>query len=152
MDYNQLAKEILQAVGGKNNVNEVYHCITRLRFQLKDQSKVNEKQLKGLDKVMGTNVAGNQFQVIIGNDVPKVFDALAAENPAWKNKETTNKTTRQKGIKGFSQIFLMRFRAFLHQFSCDCGSWFNQRFHGIICFTWLVSNRYRNLPYLVSYR
>lgn len=58
MDYNQLAKEILQAVGGKNNVNEVYHCITRLRFQLKDQSKVNEKQLKGLDKVMGTNVAG----------------------------------------------------------------------------------------------
>lgn len=35
MDYNQLAKEILQAVGGKNNVNEVYHCITRLRFQLK---------------------------------------------------------------------------------------------------------------------
>ncbi|EAK9498294.1 PTS beta-glucoside transporter subunit EIIBCA [Listeria monocytogenes] len=106
MDYNQLAKEILQAVGGKNNVNEVYHCITRLRFQLKDQSKVNEKQLKGLDKVMGTNVAGNQFQVIIGNDVPKVFDALAAENPAWKNKETTNKTTRQKGIKGFfSNIF-----------------------------------------------
>lgn len=70
MDYNQLAKEILQAVGGKNNVNEVYHCITRLRFQLKDQSKVNEKQLKDLDKVMGTNVAGNQFQVIIGNDVP----------------------------------------------------------------------------------
>lgn len=55
MDYNQLAKEILQAVGGKNNVNEVYHCITRLRFQLKDQSKVNEKQLKDLDKVMGTN-------------------------------------------------------------------------------------------------
>ena len=82
MDYNQLAKEILQAVGGKNNVNEVYHCITRLRFQLKDQSKVNEKQLKDLDKVMGTNVAGNQFQVIIGNDVPKVFDALVTENPA----------------------------------------------------------------------
>ncbi|MBC1948406.1 PTS transporter subunit EIIC [Listeria welshimeri] len=106
MDYNQLAKEIIQAVGGKGNVNEVYHCITRLRFQLKDQSKVNEQQLKDLDKVMGTNIAGNQFQVIIGNDVPKVFDALVEENPAWKNKETANKTTRQKGVKGFfSNIF-----------------------------------------------
>lgn len=106
MDYKQLAKEIIQAVGGKGNVNEVYHCITRLRFQLKDQSKVNEQQLKDLDKVMGTNIAGNQFQVIIGNDVPKVFDALVEENPAWKNKETANKTTRQKGVKGFfSNIF-----------------------------------------------
>lgn len=106
MDYNQLAKEIIQAVGGKGNVNEVYHCITRLRFQLKDQSKVNEQQLKDLDKVMGTNIAGNQFQVIIGNDVPKVFDALVEENPAWKNKETANNTTRQKGVKGFfSNIF-----------------------------------------------
>lgn len=116
MDYNQLAKEILQAVGGKNNVNEVYHCITRLRFQLKDQSKVNEKQLKGLDKVMGTNVAGNQFQVIIGNDVPKVFDALAQKILLGKTKKRRIKRPGKKESKDFSQIFLMRFRAFLHQF------------------------------------
>ncbi|WP_239257070.1 beta-glucoside-specific PTS transporter subunit IIABC [Listeria ilorinensis] len=107
MDYNQLAKEILQAVGGKKNVNEVYHCVTRLRFQLKDLEKVDQKKLQAIDKVMGTNVAGSQFQVIIGNDVPKVFDALVEEHPEWQSKSgAAKKKTGKKGVKGFfSGIF-----------------------------------------------
>ena len=76
MDYNKLSKEILQHVGGEENVNNVIHCMTRLRFNLKDNDKVKRSQLESLDGVMGTNISGNQFQVIIGNEVPKVYKAI----------------------------------------------------------------------------
>lgn len=76
MDYNKTAKEILQLVGGEENVQNIIQCMTRLRFKLTDQSKVDTKKLESVNGVMGTNISGDQFQVIIGNDVSKVYKAI----------------------------------------------------------------------------
>ncbi|WP_433707050.1 beta-glucoside-specific PTS transporter subunit IIABC [Paenibacillus illinoisensis] len=92
MNHQETAQEIIKAVGGTNNINSVYHCITRLRFELKDNDKVDNGTLKKLDKVMGTNISGDQFQVIIGNDVPKVFDAMVKEHPALQQSSEKKET------------------------------------------------------------
>ncbi|MGN0974455.1 MAG: PTS transporter subunit EIIC [Gemmiger sp.] len=72
----QIAEKVLQAVGGKENVTFVTHCITRLRFNLKDMSLPDQEQIKKINGVLGVVVSGGQFQVIIGQNVPKVYAAL----------------------------------------------------------------------------
>lgn len=73
MNYSKLAKQIVQEVGGKENVNSVIHCVTRLRFKLKDQSLANTEVIKGIDGVMTVVISGGQYQVVIGDQVPSVF-------------------------------------------------------------------------------
>ncbi|MGZ7440376.1 beta-glucoside-specific PTS transporter subunit IIABC [Paenibacillus sp. TH7-28] len=76
MNYEKTAKEVLKAVGGADNVNSVIHCMTRLRFKLKDSSLPNKEQVKQIDGVITALDSGGQFQVVIGNDVPKVYAEL----------------------------------------------------------------------------
>lgn len=71
--YKQLAKDIVKNVGGKENINGLTHCITRLRFKLKDESKANENVLKNMDGVVTVMRSGGQYQVVIGNHVPDVY-------------------------------------------------------------------------------
>ena len=78
MKYEELAKDIIEHVGGKENVNSVVHCITRLRFKLKDEGKANADALNKMDGVVTTRKAGGQFQVVIGNHVPEVYQAVVA--------------------------------------------------------------------------
>ncbi len=73
MKYEQLAKDILANVGGKENVSSVVHCVTRLRFKLKDESKANTEVLKNMDGVVTVMKSGGQYQVVIGNHVPDVY-------------------------------------------------------------------------------
>ncbi|QDP39195.1 beta-glucoside-specific PTS transporter subunit IIABC [Radiobacillus deserti] len=73
MKYEQLAKDIIENVGGKENVNSVVHCITRLRFKLKDESKANTDVLKNMDGVVTVMKSGGQYQVVIGNHVADVY-------------------------------------------------------------------------------
>lgn len=75
MDFKNLATDILKNVGGKENVINLVHCATRLRFTLKSASKANEDVLKGLPGVIGV-VNKGQFQVVIGNDVALVYREL----------------------------------------------------------------------------
>lgn len=72
----KIAEEVLAAVGGSENIVSVTHCMTRLRFVLKDQSIPNKKKLESIKGVMGTNIAGGQYQVIIGNSVGNVYKEL----------------------------------------------------------------------------
>lgn len=76
MKYEQLAKDIISNVGGKENVSSVVHCITRLRFKLKDESKANTDVLKNMDGVVTVMKSGGQYQVVIGNHVPDVYKAV----------------------------------------------------------------------------
>ena len=78
MKYEQLAKDIIKNVGGKENVNGLTHCITRLRFKLKDESKANTDILKNMDGVVTVVQSGGQYQIVIGNHVPDVFAAVNA--------------------------------------------------------------------------
>ncbi|MEO2202586.1 beta-glucoside-specific PTS transporter subunit IIABC [Paenibacillus pabuli] len=105
MNHQETAQEIIKAVGGTNNINSVYHCITRLRFELKDNDKVDNGTLKKLDKVMGTNISGDQFQVIIGNDVPKVFDAMVKEHPALQQSQEKKEVKSDKNKNVILKIF-----------------------------------------------
>lgn len=71
--YQELAKEIVKQVGGKENINSLTHCVTRLRFKLKDESKANDDILKNMDGVVTVMKSGGQYQVVIGNHVPLVY-------------------------------------------------------------------------------
>ena len=72
-DYKQLAMEIVKHIGGKENIISLTHCVTRLRFQLKDESIADDEILKNMDGVVTVMKSGGQYQVVIGNHVPMVY-------------------------------------------------------------------------------
>lgn len=74
--YTELAQTIVKNVGGKENVVNLNHCVTRLRFILKDESKINEAELKKTKGVMTALKSGEQYQVVIGNTVADVFEEV----------------------------------------------------------------------------
>lgn len=74
--YTQMGEQILAAVGGKDNVSQFNHCVTRLRFILKDRSHLDEAKIKKIPGVLGTQWAGEQLQVIVGQTVEEVYDAM----------------------------------------------------------------------------
>lgn len=74
--YQQLSKEIIQGLGGMDNVNSAVHCATRLRFDLKDPAAAKLDQLKEIDGVVGVNPTPTQLQVIIGSHVGEVFEEV----------------------------------------------------------------------------
>lgn len=76
MDYGQLAGSIVMGVGGKQNVLQLTHCATRLRFNLRDESKANMQILQDIPEVMGVVNQAGQFQVVIGSEVPQVYRAV----------------------------------------------------------------------------
>ena len=78
MKYENLAKEIIKNVGGQENVNSLTHCVTRLRFKLKDEKKANTDVLKNMDGVVTVVQSGGQYQVVIGNHVPDVYADVVA--------------------------------------------------------------------------
>jgi PTS system beta-glucosides-specific IIC component len=84
MKYEKDAPQIVAGVGGLENIRSVYHCVTRVRFDLVDNTKADPAALKAIAPVMGTNVQGEQFQVIIGNDVARVFEAMTSAYPVLK--------------------------------------------------------------------
>ncbi|RGC46917.1 beta-glucoside-specific PTS transporter subunit IIABC [Absiella sp. AM29-15] len=95
MDTNKLTKEILENVGGKNNIKDVTHCFTRLRFVLKDESKAEKDIINHLEGVIQVVVSGGQFQVVLGSKVTKVYDALLPmvdldENARGESEEKGN--------------------------------------------------------------
>lgn len=72
--YQELAEKVIKNVGGKENIVGLTHCITRLRFQLKDESIANDTVLKNMDGVVTVMKSGGQYQVVIGNHVPQVYE------------------------------------------------------------------------------
>lgn len=110
-NFREEADDILKLVGGKDNVSSVYHCMTRLRFVLKDNSKADQADLKKVPGVLGTQFSGNQFQVVIGPSVAKVYDELTDLGGFQKHgevaadadniDESTTGTPKKGGVKGF---------------------------------------------------
>lgn len=81
LSYDELATFIINNVGGEENINNLIHCITRLRFYLKDESKANDDVLKNQHGILDVMHAGGQYQVVIGNEVTNVFDAVMKQLP-----------------------------------------------------------------------
>lgn len=78
MYYKKLAERILEKLGGKENVESVVHCMTRLRFVLKDESQVDDEQVKKIKGVIGVMKKSSQYQIIIGNEVASVYKEICA--------------------------------------------------------------------------
>lgn len=76
--YEAIAPQILELVGGKDNIRSFAHCMTRLRFNVKDKGLVDADKIGKLPGCMGTQWAGDQLQVIIGQAVDKAYDAICA--------------------------------------------------------------------------
>ena len=74
--YEELAQQIIEGVGGKANVSDVYHCQTRLRFKLIDESKADKKAIENLKGVTKVLINAGVFQVIIGTHVAEVFEEI----------------------------------------------------------------------------
>ncbi|HLQ39965.1 MAG TPA: beta-glucoside-specific PTS transporter subunit IIABC [Tetragenococcus sp.] len=93
MDYKKVAQQTLENVGGKSNVSSVIHCYTRLRFVLKDNSKASKDRLSQLEGVIQVVEANGQFQVVLGNNVTKVYQEL---EPLLGNMTERTTTTEEK--------------------------------------------------------
>ena len=76
--YTDFCNQILEKVGGKENISGAVHCMTRLRLNLKDRSKVNIDEVKGIKGVLGAQFSGEQFQIIIGQHVSEVYPEFCA--------------------------------------------------------------------------
>lgn len=76
MDYRQVAEEIVKGIGGKENIKSITHCVTRVRFKLIDNAKADKEAVKNIKGVLNVVESGGQFQVVIGNEVNGVFDAV----------------------------------------------------------------------------
>ena len=96
MDYAIVAKKILEKIGGESNVNSVQHCMTRLRFTLKDESKVDDDAIKKIKGVMGVVRQGGQYQVIIGNNVGGCYKELIKLGNFQESK--SDEVKEKKGI------------------------------------------------------
>lgn len=104
MDYDKLSKDILQLVGGEENVQRVIHCMTRLRFNLHDNAKADRSQLEQLPGVMGTNISGEQFQIIIGNDVPKVYQAIVRHSNLSDEKSASSSSQKKNVLSAIFDV------------------------------------------------
>jgi len=94
--YDQLATEIIENIGGAANVNSVIHCITRLRFYLKDESLANDETIANLTGVIDVAKAGGQYQVVIGPAVTDVYDAVIKQiGPEFSNDSETAKAVAE---------------------------------------------------------
>lgn len=108
--YGELAKEIVKNVGGKENVSSLTHCITRLRFKLKDEGKAKDDVIKNMDGVVTVMKSGGQYQVVIGNHVPEVYaDVMPLlgidEGGNDRDEETPKGSLFNRAIDAISGIF-----------------------------------------------
>ncbi|WNN49698.1 beta-glucoside-specific PTS transporter subunit IIABC [Siccibacter colletis] len=81
MHYSHTAQQIITRIGGAENIVSLFHCITRLRFELRDMSLADRAALDNTDGVMGVNISGDQYQLIIGNEVAPLCDAILDQLP-----------------------------------------------------------------------
>src|SRR5699024_6837979 len=94
--YDQLATEIIKNVGGAENINSLIHCITRLRFYLKDESKASTAVIENIGGVITVGKAGGQYQVVLGRAVVDVHDAVIKQiGPGFTNDAATAEAVAQ---------------------------------------------------------
>ncbi len=110
--FTQDATDLLKYVGGKENINAVSHCVTRMRFVLADPKKANIKKIESIPSAKGTFTQAGQFQVIIGNEVAdfyneftKIAGVEGVSKDAAKSAAKDNQTALQKIMSNIAEIF-----------------------------------------------
>ncbi len=117
MKYEALAHFIIENVGGKDNIESLIHCYTRLRFVLKDPSKANKKALENQKGISGVVISGGQYQIVIGNHVEDVYKDVVQIGSIKVNKEQpAGENKKSSFVDVISGIFLPIIGAM-----CACG-------------------------------
>ena len=112
MDNEKLARDILEHIGGEENIDTVTHCATRLRMNLKNNEKADQETIKALDGVVSVVTQNDQFQIVIGNNVNKVYKSMMEQtnlNEKTNNTESEtddNKSPVAKALDILSGIFV----------------------------------------------
>lgn len=96
-DYGETARRLVEYAGGKGNIKKAFHCMTRLRFNVKDKTLVDDKKMTALPEVVGVNWHNDQCQIIIGNEVSAVFKAVEKLGVATDNDEVAE-PAEKKGV------------------------------------------------------
>lgn len=104
-NYDDLSKKIETFVGGSDNVISLFHCATRLRFKLKDRNKADKKSLEQLEGVITVIESGGQIQVVIGNQVADVYEAIL-KNTDIKAADQEKESTENKEKKNVLNLFM----------------------------------------------
>ena len=125
MEFSKEAKQIVEAVGGEENIAAVTHCVTRLRFALNDESKVDSEALSDLKIVKGTFSANGQYQVVIGQGtVDKVYAAMNKESGISEATKDDVKNAAAKKTKSFATCY-QNVSGYIHpNFTGNRYSWF----------------------------
>lgn len=97
-DYSKSAEKLVQAMGGKDNITRVFHCMTRLRFYVKDKNKIHEAEIKKLSEISGVNWHQDQFQVIAGNEVNELYAELVKMGVPDDDADSPVKTMEKKSV------------------------------------------------------
>lgn len=103
-DYDALAKFVLDHVGGTENVVSLRHCVTRLRFKLKDESRADTAALKNHEWIIDVIQKGGQYQVVIGNDVEDAFDAVMKLGKFAGSASDVSDVNDNEGKSAFDRI------------------------------------------------
>lgn len=105
-DYHTLAATIIKLVGGKENITNVIHCVTRLRFYLKDDTKANEEELTHLKGVLGVVNAGGQYQIVVGPAVEDIHKEIASQLSLSddQSQDTENTTSTSENRTYFEKL------------------------------------------------
>lgn len=119
--YDGLARIIIQNVGGKNNINSITHCVTRLRFSLADESKANTDVLKETDGIVTVVQSGGQYMVVIGNHVGDVFDSVVSvghlESKLAQSEDREDQTKERRRNRMFLMHLSVSLQVYFPRFS-----------------------------------
>ena len=111
-NYDEMSRQILDLVGGSENVVQFAHCVTRLRFTVKDKSIVKADEVNKVNGVIGTQWLGEQFQVIVGTEVENIYDTickvghLKAEAAIEENLDSNLSKKRDFSLRGIGNKIL----------------------------------------------
>ena len=113
MTNTEIAKKVIEALGGRENVNSVAHCATRLRVMVKDEAKINKNAIENLEKVQGAFFNSGQYQIIFGTGtVNKMYDEVVALGLPTSSKEDMKAEAAKQGnwfqraIRTFGDVFV----------------------------------------------
>lgn len=108
MKKEDVVAQIIKEVGGKENINNAWHCMTRLRFDLKDKTKVNQEAIKNLDGIVGSQFNKEQFQIVIGTTVDKYYDILVSKLDlnVSKNSSENDEKCQSKDKRSLTTRFM----------------------------------------------